>query len=85
MLEYGDSVSNVVVALKLENSSTGTEEDWDIIHKPLLWCVTWAMLNASQTNPAFGKAMHNISNEGLDGGFGEWQKPTMLEQLGVRQ
>jgi hypothetical protein len=41
------------------------------------------MLNASQTNPAFGKAMHQISNEHMDGAFGEWKEPTVLQQLGV--
>jgi hypothetical protein len=82
MLEYGDSVRNVVAVLNMENSAT---MDDAIIHKPLNWCCTMSMLHASQTSPAFGKAMHNISNEFLDGAFGEWKEPTILEQIGVRQ
>jgi hypothetical protein len=84
MLEYGDCVRNVVAVLRMENSATGTEEDWDIVHKPLNWCVTMAMMNASQTSPAFGKKMHDLSNEVMDGAFGEWKEPTVLEQIGVR-
>jgi hypothetical protein len=79
MLKYGASVSNVVAVLQMENSATGTEEFWDIVHKPLHWCVTWAMLNASQTSPAFGKTMHDLSNEFMDGAFGEWKEPARVK------
>jgi len=84
MLEYGNCVRNVVAVLNMENSATSRGDDYDIVHKPLNWCCSMAMMNASQTNPAFGKAMHDISNEALNGAFGEWKAPTMLERIGVR-
>jgi hypothetical protein len=85
MLKYGDSVRNVVAVLNLENSATGAGEFHEIADRPLNWCVIMAMTHSTQTNPKMGKAMHDISNQLFDGAFGEWQAPTMLEQIGVRQ
>ena len=80
MLAYGESPTSVVGVLDLENSAT---KDDAIEHKPLKWCQTMAMLNATRTNPKLGQFMHDKCNEMLDGVFGDYQPPTMLEQLGV--
>ena len=85
MLEYGDSVRNVVAVLNLENSATGDAEDYEIEYRPVHWCCTMAMMNATQTNPKMSEAVHNITNEIFDGAFGEWTAPSILEQIGVRQ
>lgn len=85
MLEYGDSVRNVVAVLRMENSATGKEDDYELAHKPLHWCCTMAMMNATQTNPKMGKAVHDLTNTVFDGAFGEWKAPSMLEQIGVRR
>lgn len=83
MLKYGDSVRNVVAVLKMENSATGKEDDYELVYRPLNWCCTMAMMNAMQTIPALGKATHNMANEMFDGAFGDWKAPSMLEQIGV--
>lgn len=80
MLEYGKTISHVVSVLHLENSAT---KDDAMEHKPLNWCTSMAMFNATQTNPKLGKFMHDKSNEMFGGVFGDYQPPTMLEQLGV--
>ena len=80
MLAYGESPTSVVGVLDLENSAT--KED-AIENKPLKWCQTMAMLNATRTNPKLGEFMHDKCNEMFDGMFGDYQPPTMLEQLGV--
>lgn len=80
MLEYGKSITIVVGALDLENSAT---KDDAIENKPLKWCQTMAMMNATRTNPKLGEFMHDKCNEMFGGVFGEYQPPTMLEQLGV--
>ena len=80
MLAYGKSPMIVAGVLDLENSAT---KDEAIEHKPLKWCQTMAMLNATRTNPKLGQFMHDKCNEMLDGVFGDYQPPTMLEQLGV--
>ena len=80
MLAYGESPTSVVGVLDLENIAT--KED-AIENKPLKWCQTIAMLNATRTNPKLGEFMHDTCNEMFDGVFGDYQPPTMLEQLGV--
>lgn len=80
MNKHGYSLLNVVSVLDLENSST---QDDDIALKPLKWCCTMAMLNATKTNPSLGKVMHDACNEVLGGVFGEWREPSVLERLGV--
>lgn len=80
MLKYGDTIGHVVSVLNLENSAT---KDDAIEHKPLKWCITMAMLNATKTNPKLGEFMHDACNEMFDGVFGDYQAPTMLERLGV--
>ena len=80
MLKYGDTIRNVVAVLDLENSAT---KDDATVHKPLHWCCTMGMLHTSRTNPALGKVMHDVANEILGGVFGEYQPPTMLEQMGA--
>lgn len=80
MLAYGESITSVVGVLGLENSAT--QED-AIEHKPLKWCQTMAMLNATRTNPKLGEFMHDKCNEMFGGVFGDYQPPTMLEQMGV--
>lgn len=85
MLEFGHGVKNVVVVLQMENSATGKEDDYEIAHKPLHRCYVMAMMNAMQTSPKFDKATHDISNNILDGAFGDWKPHSMLEQIGVRR
>jgi hypothetical protein len=80
MLKYGKTIGHVVSVLHLENSAT---KDDAIEHKPLDWCTTMAMFNATRTNPKLGEFMHDKCNEMFGGAFGEYQPPTMLEQLGV--
>lgn len=80
MRQYGQTVLNVVTALGLENSAT---KDDSIEYKPLKWCATMAMMNATRTNPKMGEFMHNACNEMLGGAFGEWKKPTILQRLGA--
>lgn len=80
MQKYGKSVLNVVSVLDLENSAT---VDDSILVKPLKWCCTMAMMNATKTNAELGKLMHDKCNEILGGVFGEWKEPSVLERLGV--
>jgi hypothetical protein len=80
MLKYGDTIRHVVGVLDLENSAT---KDDAIEFKPLKWCVTMAIMNATATNPKLGEFMHDACNEMFGGAFGEYQPPTMFEQLGV--
>lgn len=81
MRKYGDTIRHVVAVLGLENSAT---KDDAIVHKPLKWCTTMAMMNSMDTNPKLGQAMHEITNEFFSGAFGDYREPTMLEQLGVK-
>lgn len=84
MQKYGGNVLNVVSVLDLENSAT---VDDGILFKPLKWCCTMAMMNATKTNPILGKLMHDECNKvfggALDKVFGEWKEPSILERLGV--
>lgn len=82
MLKYGYSVVNVVAVLDLENSATRDDE---LEFKPLKWCQAMAMFNTTKTNPAFGKVMHDECNKMFGGAFGDWQEPSELERLGVKQ
>ena len=82
MREYGQSISHVVQVLNLENSAT---KDDSIVSKPLNWCSTMAMMNATKTNPAMGKVMHDACNEVLGGVFGDWKEPSILQRLGAAQ
>jgi xanthine dehydrogenase molybdopterin-binding subunit B len=80
MRQYGQSIMNVVTVLDLENSAT---KDDSIEYKPLKWCTTMAMMNATKTNPKLGEFMHDSLNEAFDGVFGEYKEPTILQRLGV--
>ena len=80
MREYGQTLSHVVQVLDLENSAT---KDDDIAHKPLKWCATMAMMNASKTNPKLGKFMHDECNAMFGGAFGDWKEPSVLQRLGA--
>lgn len=53
--------------------------------KTLKWCQTMAMFNATKTNPTLGKFMHDECNKMFGGAFGDWQEPSELERLGVKQ
>jgi hypothetical protein len=70
--------------LRLENSATPDTGD---LSRPLAACLFMAMVNALDTNPAFGKFVHNQCDEMLGGKFserfGEWQEPTVMQRLGV--
>lgn len=81
MRKHGDTIGHVVSVLDLENSAT---KDDDIVHKPLKWCCTMAMMNAMKANPQFGEFAHNACNELFNGAFGDYREPTILERLGVR-
>lgn len=80
MLAYGESITSVVGVLDLENSAT---KDDAIEHKPLKWCQTMAMINATKTNPKLGSMMHDKLNEVFNGSFGDYRQPSILERLGV--
>lgn len=80
MRQHGQNVMNVVSVLDLENSAT---KDDSIEYKPLKWCTTMAMMNATKTNPKLGEFMHDTCNEMFGGVFGEWKEPTILQRLGA--
>lgn len=80
MQKYGENALNVVLVLDLENSAT---VDDGFLFKPLKWCCTMAMMNATKTNAELGKLMHDECNKILGGVFGEWKEPSVLERLGV--
>lgn len=80
MLKYGESITSVVGVLDLENSAT---KDDDITFKPLKWCQTMAMFSATRTNLKLGEFMHDKCNEMLDGVFGDYKPPSLLDRLGV--
>lgn len=81
MLKHGDTIRHVVGVLDLENSAT---KDDAIEFKPLKWCTTMAMLNATKTNPKFGEVVHEFCNKAFDGAFGDWKEPSVMERLGVK-
>ena len=81
MQRYGKTVGHVVSVLNLENSATRGDA---IEHKPLNWCLQMAMMNAMETDPKFGKFAHDLCNESLDGAFGVWKEPSVLERLGAK-
>ena len=80
MTRYGTTMFRVISVLNMEDSATPC----DVYDKPLSMCVLMAMLNAMDTNPQFGRVMHDTTNEFFDGAFGEYQEPSTLERLGVR-
>lgn len=81
MQKHGNTIGHVVSVLNLENSATRGDA---IEHKPLNWCLQMAMMNAMKTNPKFGKFAHELCNESLDGAFGVWKEPSVLERLGAK-
>lgn len=80
MLKYGQTIRDVICVLGLENSATANDA---IELHPLKWCTTLAMMNATKTNPALGKFMHDQVNDMFGGVFGDWREPSLLERLGV--
>ena len=80
MRKYGGRMHDVVSVLKLENSATPYESP---LTRPLSWCCDMAMMNLMQSNPTFGKYVHDKCNETFDGAMGQWTEPTMTQRLGV--
>ena len=81
MRKYGETMVKVVCVLNLENSATKGDA---IEHKPLQWCAQMAMFNLMDTNAKFGEIMHDRLNEVIDGAFGEWKEPSLMQRLGIK-
>jgi hypothetical protein len=80
MRKYGARMHDVVSVLKLENSATPYESP---LTRPLAWCCDMVMLNLMQSNPTFGRYVHDKCNDTFDGAIGQWTEPTIAQRLGV--
>lgn len=70
--------ARLMVLLGEENSGTRDDDD---SHRPLNWCLTMAMMNATCTSPKMDEAIHNATNEFFGGAFGEWKERPLMERL----
>lgn len=80
--KYGDSTLSLIAVLDLENSASVRGDDWiNVTMQPLRWCWQRAFMNALDTNPRLGQAVHDVANEHFDGAFGEYRDDTLMTRL----
>lgn len=80
--KYGDSTLSLIAVLDLENSASVRGDDWiNKTMQPLRWCWQRAFMNALDTNPRLGQAVHDVANEHFDGAFGEYRDDTLMARL----
>jgi len=80
MRQHGDDPGKVVCVLGLENSAT---RDDGIEMRPLNWCYTMALMNATRTSETLDRALHEATNEFFGGAFGEYRERSPLERMGI--
>lgn len=80
--KYGDSTLSLIAVHDLENSASVRGDDWiNGTIQPLRWCWQRAFMNALDTNPRLGQAVHDVANEHFDGAFGEYRDDTLMTRL----
>lgn len=78
----GASTLSLIAVHDLENSASVRGDDWiNETMQPLRWCWQRAFMNALDTNPKLGQAVHDVANEHFDGAFGEYRDDTLMARL----